>query len=263
VATGVPRTEPAPHSRQPEVGPASPWPSRWRRARARWPPRAARSATRSGIRRPAGTAASASRVPPAGEQELVQPLPLRGRWTLRPDADAPYGSALGRRTSAARRPEPRAAATTRATAAGGASQPSRKPNRQDYEARKREGRSLVLVQRIIISALVAVVFGSLLGRPRRLPGDPRRSGSSLIQRYGTVDHDRRTGPGHGRSDPADQPSAPVQPVGAAWPPAHGNLRSLDSGLALKMCACPDKNRSAATDRDLLRIARRRWRQLLG
>lgn len=39
-------------------------------------------------------------------------------------------------------------------------QPGRKPSRQDYEARKREERSLDLVQRIIISALVAVVFGT-------------------------------------------------------------------------------------------------------
>ena len=40
------------------------------------------------------------------------------------------------------------------------SRPDRKPNSQDYEARKREERSLDLVQRIIISALVAVVFGT-------------------------------------------------------------------------------------------------------
>jgi hypothetical protein len=45
------------------------------------------------------------------------------------------------------------------------SQPDRKPNRQDYaarnrEARKREARSLDLVQRMIISALVAIVFGT-------------------------------------------------------------------------------------------------------
>jgi hypothetical protein len=40
------------------------------------------------------------------------------------------------------------------------SRPDRKPNRQDYEARKREEQSLDLVQRIIISALVAVVFGT-------------------------------------------------------------------------------------------------------
>ena len=40
------------------------------------------------------------------------------------------------------------------------SRPDRKPNREDYEARKREERSLDLVQRIIISALVAVVFGT-------------------------------------------------------------------------------------------------------
>lgn len=40
------------------------------------------------------------------------------------------------------------------------SRPDRKLNRQDYETRKREERSLDLVQRIIISALVAVVFGT-------------------------------------------------------------------------------------------------------
>jgi len=40
------------------------------------------------------------------------------------------------------------------------SRPDRKLNRQDHETRKREERSLDLVQRIIISALVAVVFGT-------------------------------------------------------------------------------------------------------
>jgi hypothetical protein len=40
------------------------------------------------------------------------------------------------------------------------SRPDRKLNRQDYETRKREERSLDLVQRIIISALVAIVFGT-------------------------------------------------------------------------------------------------------
>ena len=38
--------------------------------------------------------------------------------------------------------------------------PARSEAQQDYEARKREERSLDLVQRIIISALVAVVFGT-------------------------------------------------------------------------------------------------------
>jgi hypothetical protein len=50
------------------------------------------------------------------------------------------------------------------------SQPDRKPNKQDYEARnraarnrearQREARSLDLVQRMIISALVGIVFGT-------------------------------------------------------------------------------------------------------
>jgi hypothetical protein len=42
----------------------------------------------------------------------------------------------------------------------GSSESDRKPNRQAYEARKREERSLDVVQRIIISTLIAVVFGT-------------------------------------------------------------------------------------------------------
>jgi hypothetical protein len=40
------------------------------------------------------------------------------------------------------------------------SQPDRSSARNEYDAHKREARSLDLVQRIIISALVAVVFGT-------------------------------------------------------------------------------------------------------
>lgn len=40
------------------------------------------------------------------------------------------------------------------------SQPDRSSARRQHEARKREARSLDLVQRTIISALVAVVFGT-------------------------------------------------------------------------------------------------------
>ena len=60
-------------------------------------------------------------------------------------------------------------------------------------ARQREAKSLQLTQRVILSVIVAVVFGSFSAVLAAYLAVTRRSGSSAFQRRRTVDHERRDG----------------------------------------------------------------------
>jgi hypothetical protein len=118
-----------------------------------------------------------------------------------------------------------------------ASQPSNHSAR-----RKQEAQSVDLVQRVVISALVAVVFGTfaaVLAAYLAIAGDRDLPPTSVIGLW-TMTGVMGLGTAAGNS--AHQPAAPLQRLGPSRPPPHGDLGSLDTSLipylGVEVCCRP-------------------------